>query len=284
MAKIDETAFAKINLDLRICRRRADGYHDLDSIVVFAGIGDHLSFEPADSLSLTINGPFGSDLPADDGNLVIRAAKAIAEMAGQKANVRISLEKRLPVAAGLGGGSADAAATLRGLTRFWNLSLGLDALFPLARRLGADVPVCLGSKAARMQDIGDRLTSITLPTTLSLILVNPRHALSTAAVFSELQTISGARDQDSLGKTDQHFRTSIMESLNDLEPAALRIAPVISDVLGAIRSEPGCTLARMSGSGATCFGLFDDQTSRDQAAPKLKSRYPSWWVVGTDTR
>jgi len=151
MSRIHETAFAKINLDLRVCHRRADGYHDMDSLVVFADVGDHLTFEPADGCHLTIEGPFKDDLSNGEDNLVMRAAKALAEMTDRAPDARITLDKHLPIASGIGGGSADAAATLRGLTRLWNLPLGQADLVPLARALGADVPVCLGSTAARMQ-------------------------------------------------------------------------------------------------------------------------------------
>jgi len=284
MSKIHETAFAKINLDLRVCHRRRDGYHDLDSIVVFAEAGDRLTFEPAGELTLTIDGPFKDALSNDDDNLVLRAARALADRAGHVPDIRITLEKTLPVAAGVGGGSADAAATLRGLTRLWDLPLGLADLATLAQTLGADVPVCLGSTAARIQGIGDRLSSIALPIGVPMMLVNPGKALSTPAVFRELNVFSGGRGPISFSQTDQSFHTHLKESVNDLEMPAIRIEPEISSILDVLRHQPGCNLVRMSGSGATCFGLFDDVMERDRAVEEISTAQPDWWVIGTNTR
>lgn len=284
MASIEETAFAKINLDLRVCSRRADGYHDLDSLVVFAEPGDRLTLEPADHFAFVIDGPFKTGLPNGDGNLVVRAAKDLAALIGRKPDVRVTLEKRLPVASGLGGGSADAAATLRGLVRLWNLTLSLADLVPLARRLGADVPVCLGSTAARMEGIGDRLTPISLPAHPAMLLVNPGKAVATPDVFRRLRDHSGARDPSSFCVSDPIFRAHLEGSVNDLEAPAIGIAPVIGAVLAAVRDQPGCALARMSGSGATCFGLFDDVAERDRAVSALSIARPRWWVASADGR
>jgi 4-diphosphocytidyl-2-C-methyl-D-erythritol kinase len=284
MMRIHETAFAKINLDLRVCGRRADGYHDLDSVVVFADVGDGLTFAPAERLVMTIDGPFGNGLSSGDDNLVHRAAKALAQMAGREALAHIHLRKRLPIAAGIGGGSADAAATLRGLTRLWQLPFNPSDLLSLATRLGADVPVCLGSTAARMQGIGDVLTSISSPAGFPLLLINPRRAIPTPDVFRALGTISGARTSGLDGATRQGFRDHLQSSVNDLEPAAMQIEPVIGKVLDALRAEPGCVFARMSGSGPTCFGIFDGPGSRDSAVSRLELANPGWWVVGTDIR
>ena len=285
MALIEETAFAKINLDLRICRRRADGYHDLDSIVAFANVGDRLTFEPADEFALSIEGPFAETLSNNDNNLVACAARALADLTDRAATVRIILEKCLPVASGIGGGSADAAATLRGLTRLWNLSLGHADLMPLARGLGADVPACLEASAVRMEGIGDRLTPISLPVRPPMLLVNPGTAVSTPDVFRRLDVHSGARDPSGSSlRTERDFRTQLEDSVNDLETPAIRMAPVIGEVLADMRRQPGCALARMSGSGSTCFGLFDSFAERDHAAAALSGAHPDWWVVGTDIR
>lgn len=284
MALIEETAFAKINLDLRVCGRRADGYHDLDSIVVFANMGDRLTFVPADGFAFSIEGPFAKALSIDDDNLVVRTVNALADLVNQSAKVRITLEKRLPIASGLGGGSADAAATLRGLTRLWNLSLGHADLMPLARGLGADVPVCLGSSTVRMEGIGDRLTPISLPVRLPVVLVNPGLAVSTPDVFRRLRTHSGTRDPASFDVTEAEFRTRLEESVNDLEAPAIGMTPVIGKVLEAMRDQSGCALARMSGSGATCFALIHSIAERDRAVRALSEAHPDWWVVGTDIR
>lgn len=285
MARIDETAFAKINIDLRICGRRADGYHDLDSLVAFAEAGDRLFFEPADELILAIDGPFGDALSDDDGNLVVRAAKALAEMAGREAHVRISLDKVLPIASGLGGGSADAAAALRGLTKLWKLPFGLTDLVPLARGLGADVPICLGSTTARMEGIGDRLTPLSIPMLpCPLILSNPGQAVATPDVFRGVSLFSGARDPMSTGAWRRDVSGHLAGSFNDLEAPAIAIAPIIGSVLDALHSLPGCRLARMSGSGATCFGLFDDVAAQDLALNRLRASHGDWWIVGTTLR
>ncbi|MEM7045219.1 MAG: 4-(cytidine 5'-diphospho)-2-C-methyl-D-erythritol kinase [Pseudomonadota bacterium] len=283
MTRVDETAFAKINLDLRVCGRRQDGYHDLDSLVVFADVGDRLSFEPADGLHLTIDGPFADGLSAGEDNLVVRAAKALAEMADCRAGAHIALEKRLPIAAGLGGGSADAAATLRGLVRLWGLPLSLADLAPLARRLGADVLVCLGSTASRMQGIGDRLTSLPGLPGLPLVLVNPGPAVATPDVFRALETCSGPSTSRSIDD-EQDLLRHLASSVNDLEEPAIRIAPEIGTILDILRKQPGCKLARMSGSGATCFGLFSDIAMRDRATEALRADHAGWWVVSSVTR
>jgi 4-diphosphocytidyl-2-C-methyl-D-erythritol kinase len=284
MRMIRETALAKVNLDLRVCRRRDDGYHELDSLVAFAGIGDHLTFEAADLLTLEIGGPFGDAVPRGDANLVLRAARALAGIAGRRPGARITLDKRLPVAAGLGGGSADAAATLRGLIRLWALPLAPAGIVPLAAGLGADVPVCLGSSAARMQGIGELITPLSLPADLPLVLVNPGRAVSTAQVFQGLDGFSGRRARTALGTTGAELRAQLRASVNDLEAPAMRIEPVIGAVLDALRRQPGCVLARLSGSGATCFGLFADVPARERASAQISGAQPGWWVIATELR
>lgn len=284
MDRVEEMAFAKVNLDLRVCGRRADGYHDLDSLVAFAGIGDHLTLKRADRLKLVIGGPFGSTLSSDQSNSVVVAARALAAMLGRDADVEVILDKRLPVASGLGGGSADAAATLRGLIRLWNQPMESADLMPLARSLGADVPVCLGSSAARMQGIGDRLSPISLAADLSVVLVNPGEAVATPDVFRALEDISGSRSAESLDETGLLAQRHLRESVNDLETPAIALAPIIETALDALRCQPGCRLARMSGSGATCFGLFGNATVRDRAVSTLAGSHPDWWVAGTVLR
>ena len=284
MTRVDETAFAKVNLDLRVCGRRRDGYHDLDSLVVFADVGDRLSFEPADGLHLSIDGPFAGTLSDGEDNLVTRAARALADMAGRSADARITLDKRLPIAAGLGGGSADAAAALRGLARLWDLPSSIADLAPLARRLGADVPVCLRSKATRMQGTGDRLTPMPPLPQIPMVLVNPGAAVETPGVFRELRICSGARDLYSPAEDRNAFILALADSVNDLEEPAMRIAPAIGQVLDALRRQPGCALARMSGSGATCFGLFPDIAERDRAAAALSASHAGWWIAAAASR
>ena len=284
MTCVQETAFAKINLDLRVCRRRADGYHDLDSLVVFATIGDRLTFTPADQLSLEITGPFAAALNETDDNLVLDAARALASMMDRRPTVRMTLEKNLPVAAGLGGGSADAAATLRGLSRLWGTALDIADLMAMAKELGADVPACIGSKPCRMQGIGERLLPINYPEECPILLVNPKVAAPTPTVFRMLKSMSGERPSSLPVDDASRFHQALLQSVNDLQAPAMRLLPVIRDVLAMIDDQPGCKLARMSGSGATCFGLFSDQTTVDRARAALLGMRPDWWVAAASSR
>jgi 4-diphosphocytidyl-2-C-methyl-D-erythritol kinase len=198
--------------------------------------------------------------------------------------VRIALDKRIPVAAGLGGGSADAAAALRGLSRLWRLGLQDADLLPLALELGADVPVCLRSAPARMGGIGERIEPIELPV-LDLVLANPNHAVSTAQVFAGLGAIAPApRPEEPVPTVSGDLVAWLRARGNDLEAPARRLAPVIGEVLAALGAQPGCRLARMSGSGATCFGVFDDAQAAARAARAVRQALPSWWVISTATR
>ncbi len=281
MTTVYEIAPAKVNLDLHVCRRRDDGYHDLDSLVVFTDIGDKLAFTPARKLTLAIEGPFAWALTSDQDNLVLKAVRSLAASLGRSPDVHITLDKRLPVSSGLGGGSADAAAALRGLLRFWDLPMTIGDLSLLARGLGADVPACLDARPVRMMGIGDRLAPFDLPKSLSILLVNPGTPVETPTVFRMLQRMSGERPLTNLSEDAASFRAMCRQGVNDLEAPAMRLAPVIGEVLEAIRRQPGCDLARMSGSGATCFGLFHDQRSLDRAKKQLRVDHPGWWIVPT---
>ena len=284
MRQLKEQAPAKVNLDLRITGRRPDGYHELDSVVAFTAWADRLTFTPDRRLTLEPSGPFAAALADHTDNLVLRAARRLAEHAGCPPHVRIKLDKRIPVAAGLGGGSADAAATLRGLSRLWQLRLADADLLPLALELGADVPVCLRSGPARMRGIGERIEPLELPV-LDLVLANPNHAVATAQVFAGLGPVVPAAGPDSAVPTDRPALLGWLRARgNDLEAPARRLAPVIREVLGALSAQPGCGLARMSGSGATCFGVFDDPEAAARAAGALRRARPSWWVISTATR
>jgi 4-diphosphocytidyl-2-C-methyl-D-erythritol kinase len=266
-------ARAKINLALHVTGRRDDGYHLLDSLVAFAGIGDQITAEPAPSLSLHLTGPQSAGLSNTD-NLVLRAARALHPSLG----ARITLDKHLPVASGIGGGSADAAATLHALSDLWSLPLpGTDALLGL----GADVPVCLSGQPARMQGIGEQISLVTLPH-VHIVLANPGVAVPTPQVFAALQ----ARTNPGLDPLpDLPNATALADYLrtqrNDLQLAACTIAPAIATTLAALQSQPDCLLARMSGSGATCFGLFVSHTTANDAAASLQSRHPTWWIAAT---
>jgi 4-diphosphocytidyl-2-C-methyl-D-erythritol kinase len=281
---LEEHAPAKVNLDLLITGRRADGYHELDSLVVFATPGDRLLLQPAQDLSLELQGPFAAALAGAADNLVLRAAHALARHVGRPPQARIVLEKNLPVAAGIGGGSADAAAALRGLARLWRLGLPAADLAALAQRLGADVPVCLGARAASMRGIGEQLTPAPQLPALALLLVNPNRPLATAAVFAALGAPPTALPEPGPPPADrQGLLDGLRARANHLEDPARRLLPAIDEVLGGLARQPGCALARMSGSGATCFGLFEGAAACSRAAAALRRARPDWWVTAGST-
>ena len=285
---LSEFALAKVNLFLHVTGRRADGYHLLDSLVVFPAVGDRLHVAPANTLSLTVEGPFGAALAGETDNLVLRAARTLGGAAG----ARIVLEKHLPVASGIGGGSADAAAALRLLCRLWGLPLAAPpgasappaemapaALTPIALTLGADVPVCLASRPARMGGVGEVLTPAPALPPAGLVLVNPGAALATAAVFRARSAAFSAPAALPASWADAPEMADDLAKLrNDLQPPAIALLPVIGTVLAALAAAPACLLARMSGSGATCFGLFPDAPTAEAAARALAR--PGWWCWG----
>lgn len=275
--KVTEPALAKINLTLHVTGQRDDGYHLLDSMVMFTALGDFITVSPADSLSLTINGPFAAGLDAGDDNLVFKAARSF----GLDQGAAITLTKNLPVASGIGGGSADAAATLRALSRLWDVPLP-DAATQLA--LGADVPVCMTADLTRMESIGEDLTRLGPAPMLDMILINPGVGVSTKAVFDTLASKTNAAMTDDMPDPfDMDDWVSwLTRQRNDLEAPARALAPEIDDVLTMLADQPGCTLSRMSGSGATCFAIFEDADTRDAAATAIKSQRPNWWVAPTD--
>jgi 4-diphosphocytidyl-2-C-methyl-D-erythritol kinase len=281
-------ARAKINLSLHVLGRRADGYHALESLVAFAGVGDTLSLAPDQPLSLSISGPMAAGLAVSDDNLVLRAARALAEAAPGVRSGAFHLVKRLPVASGIGGGSADAAAALRLLARLNGLRDDDPRLFSVARQIGADVPVCLLSRPVWMRGVGDELQPACLPRLFAL-LVNPGVAVSTAEVFGALGLAHGARFPAPAGEAPRGAFDGDAPALiaglahlrNDLEAPALRLAPVIGEVLQAAQALPGCRLARMSGSGATCFALFDDCRASAAAGKRLARAHPDWWIRPT---
>ncbi|MET3893447.1 4-diphosphocytidyl-2-C-methyl-D-erythritol kinase [Bosea sp. OAE506] len=329
-APLTTRARAKINLTLRVLGRRADGYHELESFVAFAGTGDALSLAPGPQLTLTIDGPRGQGLPVDDSNLILRATRALEAETGPLRSGAFHLVKRLPVASGIGGGSADAAAALRLLARLNGLSPDDPALLRAAAKTGADVPVCLASRARIMTGIGERLGPPLTQPPLFALLVNPGVPVETAPVFRALGLKPGQRHplHSSLPETSAHpeeprsgvskdgpegsgdiwsilrdalsddmapqdegsygtnaTRAALIAALsaagNDLEAPARRVAPVIDTVLDALRAQPGCRLARMSGSGATCFALFDDCRQSAAAGRALAQEQAGWWVKPT---
>lgn len=275
-----ELARAKVNLCLHITGRRDDGYHTLDSLVAFADIGDDLAVEASDNLSLSIDGPGADGLPVDDGNLVLAAAKALRDEYGVTAGASLSLSKRLPIAAGLGGGSADAAAALRLLCGHWGLPFEEKRLNRLALRLGADVPVCLDGRPARMRGIGEQLTPVQAFPALPVVLVNPGVALATPDVFRATTRHSGSLVWPTAELADAGAVLKFLaECGNDLQPAAQSLVPEIAIVLDALAASPGCGVARMSGSGASCFGLFGEPVQAAATARQLRTMYGEWWVA-----
>lgn len=271
-----EAAPAKVNLFLHVIGRRADGYHLLDSLAVFAAAGDMLRAEPADRLSLEVEGPFAASLDGESDNLVLRAARALVP-AG--AGARLVLTKNLPVASGIGGGSADAAATLRLLCRLWRLAPSAEELAGVAVGLGADVPVCLARHASRMGGIGERLEPAPILPPCGIVLANPGISVPTADVFwAGRGEWSVPADLPAAWPDVAAMAADLRSLRNDLEHPALSLQPVIGDVLAAVAGLPGCRLARMSGSGATCFGLFDVPEAAESAADRL--RMPGWWCWG----
>ncbi len=256
---------AKVNLALHVTGQRDDGYHLLDSFVVFASdVGDRLRLEPGSALSLEVSGPFSSGVPTDSRNILWKAA----ELAGWSGHIQ--LEKNLPHGGGIGGGSSDAAAFLSAVGA---LDTGLS--------LGADVPVCRVAQAARMSGIGDLVETVKPPSPpLPAVLVNPGIQLATASVFAELNSKSNP-PISAFAPTEQELFVWIAKQRNDLEVPAITLEPVIADVLKELRLSDGVVLARMSGSGSTCFGLFPTELQARQAAHRIAASHPDWWVKAT---
>ena len=273
---------AKLNLYLHVTGQRADGYHLLDSLVAFAGVHDAIEVAPAAELSLAVEGPFAAALPAADDNLVLKAARALREAAGVSAGARIRLEKWLPVASGIGGGSADAAAVLGALAKLWSLDAKAADLDTLALGLGADVPVCLKGYAAFVGGIGEQVSRAPALPPAWLVLVNPGTALKTAAVFKARQGEFGAPARfDESPATARVLAELLATRENDLTAAAVGLAPEIGAALAALDGADGALLSRMSGSGATCFGLFAEAGLAAGAAALIGRDHPGWWVRAT---
>ncbi len=271
---MEERAPAKINLALHVTGQRADGYHLLDSLVVFArDTGDDLRMQAADEISLSVTGPMASGVPVGPENLILRAAALL----GPSRGARITLDKHLPHAAGIGGGSADAAAALRGLARLWEQCLpSVDECL----RLGADVPVCLSSAPQRMQGIGDSLSPVPPLPPVFAVLVNPRVSVPTGPVFAALARKDNPPMAAPAWTDFASFLAWLAHQRNDLEPPARAHAPAVMETLTALRHQDAA-LARMSGSGATCFGLFETEAQATRAARALAADHPDWWVAAT---
>lgn len=275
---------AKVNLALHVTGRRADGYHLLDSVVVFADLGDWLTVAPSQALSLTVTGPRAAGVPADRRNLIWQAAELFGAGSGPGApGAAITLDKHLPHAGGIGGGSADAAAALRGLAALWDMPLPTASA---VLSLGADVPVCLFGRSARMSGIGEDIAPMPPMPEMWIVLANPGVDVPTGPVFKALTradnpplpAIPDAGWPDAAGLIDWLCHTR-----NDLEPPARAQVPEISRVIDHLNAQPGCMMARMSGSGGTCFGLFDNPAAAAQAAAALRDN-PGWWVADAKLR
>ena len=268
---LTETAHAKLNLALHVRRRRADGYHELETVFAFTEAGDVLGVDAADDFSLTITGPFSQGLSDGPDNLVLKAAKALAHAAGIKTGAAFTLDKRLPIASGIGGGSADAAAALRLAARLW----ALDTVRPMdvATDIGADVPACVLSQSCFGTGVGEQLEPLdgSRLTGLPVLLVNPQRPCPTGPVFKAWDGV----DRGSLQPEDW------MDSRNDLQAPALSLVPEIGHVLHELEQQRDLRLSRMSGSGATCFALFETAAARDAAAAAITRNHTDWWVLPT---
>lgn len=279
---------AKINLFLHVVGRRGDGYHLLESLVAFASVGDEITVTPEGGINqqtdLSIDGRFADMIDGHPGNnLIVRAANALRNRTGAAQDVAITLRKSLPVAAGIGGGSADAAATLIALNDLWQLDLGLEALSEIGLTLGADVPACLRKNPVMMRGIGEDLSPVPAPDGLGVVLVNPLKPMPTPAVFADFRAYesfapAGQHDWNARRGADEWFRL-LAECTNSLQPPAERLLPGIRKIVSTLAELPGCRLARMSGSGATCFGLLDDWETAVRSADRIAGAHPDWWVA-----
>ena len=287
MDRVVRAAPAKLNLTLDVVGRRADGYHLLDSLVAFTEYGDTVEAAPGEGLSLVMDGPFGAKLSVDPAeNLVLRAARLLAAEAGVAADAALRLTKRLPIASGIGGGSSDAAATLSALAELWRLTLPAEDLARLGLRLGADVPVCLAGRPARLEGIGERIGWAPDLPAAPIVLVNPGIGLPTPQVFrarsGDFSPGAGAEGVLSASPADARaLAAALAQTGNDLTAPAVALLPVIAEVLAALEAAPGCLLARMSGSGATCFALFAEDGAAESTAASIGSGQPGWWSIAT---
>ena len=283
-----EEGRAKVNLTLRVVGRRVDGYHELESVVAFADCADRLSLAPGAALDLTMSGPLAQACGETSDNLVLKAAHLLGERVPGLKIGSFTLDKVLPVAAGIGGGSADAAAALRLLAQLNGIALDDKRLLDVALQTGADVPVCLTSRACDMTGVGESLLALSLPI-MPCVLVNPRVPVATRDVFAALglrhgELLVGAADViqatawPEKGASVEDWVEVLADSSNDLEAPATRIQPVIGEVIAALNAANGAWLARMSGSGATCFAIFENTAEAQRAAQKIQLDHPQWWV------
>lgn len=278
--KIEEIAPAKINLYLEVTGRRPNGYHDLDSLVIFADVGERLIVEQADDLSLKIEGPWAGALDGEADNLILKAARLLQNRLGVTQGARFTLVKHIPVAAGVGGGSADAAAALRALNRLWRLNLSEEVLCEIGLELGADVPVCVRSRTSRFLGIGDEVSDgPVLPEDMGLILINPRVAVSTKDVFSRVElVVSTTGEYPDRFESFEDLKQWLSSRRNDLEGPAKSLAQEISASLAGLNSHVPDAFVAMSGSGATCLALCASVELASTLVESLGRNFPSWWI------
>ena len=278
---LEEKASAKVNLCLKIVGQKSDGFHLLDSIVGFTEFGDHLSFKKSDELKLTAKGAFSDQIPVDKSNLILKAAELLRTINNIKTGAHITLTKNLPPSAGLGGGSSDAAATIRGLSRLWGTDLPeIDDLM----KIGSDLPVCINQKTQHMKGFGEVLEEINTFPNLPILLVNPLKKVSTQTVFRMLKN----KKNPPLSKYEKLFQAKkdwinwLLLQRNDLMEPAVKVEPVISEVLRLISKQISVEKVSMSGSGATCFGIFENKHDCDLAMKRVRLERPDWWSVSTE--
>jgi 4-diphosphocytidyl-2-C-methyl-D-erythritol kinase len=287
MADVMRAAAAKLNLTLAVVGRRRDGFHLLDSLVAFTEYGDTIEAGEDDGLTLAMAGPFGAMLAVDPvENLVLRAARLMADEGGVRPNAALRLTKCLPIASGIGGGSSDAAAALLALAELWRLAPAPQDLARLALKLGSDVPVCLAARTARLEGVGERIGVSPAVPAAPIVLVNPGVGLPTPDVFRARRGgfSAGAGLQGVLAGSPAdatELAAILRDHHNDLAEAAIGLLPAIGDVLAALDAAPGRLLARMSGSGATCFALFATDTGAQAAAAAIGTAHPDWWTIAT---
>ncbi|MCE3232269.1 MAG: ispE [Rickettsiaceae bacterium] len=270
---------AKLNLFLHVTGKREDGYHLLESLMIPLSIGDEVRVGQSDKLELQITGPFAATIANSYDNIVLKAAQLLAEKAGRKPDVKIALEKNIPVGAGLGGGSADAAAVLKLLNDLWQLGFSTEKLMEIGLELGADVPFCVMGKPALVTGIGEVIKPVDKLPDLNILLVNPNKHLSTPEVFKYEPIIFSDELGLTIPKDITEFIDLLQKQHNALEANAVSIIPDIAEVLSIIGQQDGCLLARMSGSGATCFGIFNNKASLEMALGAIKKGNPGWWVA-----
>lgn len=280
----DILAPAKINLFLHVTGKRDDGYHTLQSAVTFTNIGDRIEFSPYDSFLIDVEGPFAHELHSPQDNMVYKAARILADEYKKPLLGKITLQKNLPVAAGMGGGSSDAATTLIGLYRLWRLPEEYERLQKVGRKLGADVPACIIRKTVWTESIGEKMTRLADMPELHVVLVNPLEPLLTADVFRNFRgKFSPPLQFMGRKKTYREWVSDLKIYKNDLTDSAAQLCPSILEMINTIAGTTGCLLSRMTGSGATCFGVYETAEEANAAAHKIQHDYPHWWCVSAKT-